>query len=42
MKSHNDFKSDQLKVKVENTFTSLFTYLFSETALKGKGLINNI
>lgn len=42
MKSSNDFKFDQLKVKVENSFTSLFTYLFSETALKGKVLINNI
>jgi len=42
MKSGNDFKSDQLKVKAENSFTSLSTYLFSERALKGKGLINNI
>lgn len=42
MKSSNDFKSDELKVKVENSITSLFTYLFSDTALKGKDLINNI
>lgn len=42
MKSSNDFRSDQLEVKVENSSTSLFTYLFSETALKGKGLKNDV